>query len=256
MLVLLELQGEQVPLQVPFRAIGAEKFRKQTPKSGHYVANQGDFWAFFGHIWAIFSKQMITLFGIGRPKLRQKALTYKWTFFKTWDHLEAVWILHNPVCVPGWRRRRWLWWWWWQCSSSPPLSRLALSFVHSADWLSYNITNQLGFRWYQDEDNGGISIKNMFQNPKNLWIKRTLFLYLSPNPDCSVNICELNICEYKFDLMLVGRMWKVTPLSPAGDPVSHKSITQLDVRCPQLLTTEEDDDNCPQKQHPSTPICV
>ena len=43
MLVLLELQGEQVPLQVPFRAIGAEKFRKQTPKSGHYVANQGDF---------------------------------------------------------------------------------------------------------------------------------------------------------------------------------------------------------------------
>ena len=56
--------------------------------------------------------------------------------------------------------------------------------------------------------------------------------------------------------MVVGRMWKVTPLSPAGDPVSHKSITQLDVRCPQLLTTEEDDDNWPQKQHPSTPKCV
>ena len=33
----------------------------------------------------------------------------------------------------------------------PPLSvsRLTLSFVHSADWLSYNITNQLGVRFYQ-----------------------------------------------------------------------------------------------------------
>ena len=34
----------------------------------------------------------------------------------------------------------------------PPLSfsRLALSFVHSADWLSYNITNQLRFSCYQE----------------------------------------------------------------------------------------------------------
>ena len=34
--------------------------------------------------------------------------------------------------------------------SSRSLFSPLLSFVHSPDWLSYNITNQLGFTCYQD----------------------------------------------------------------------------------------------------------
>ena len=31
----------------------------------------------------------ITLFGIGIPKLWQKGLSWRWTFFQTWDHLKG-----------------------------------------------------------------------------------------------------------------------------------------------------------------------
>ena len=45
----------------------------------------------------------IVLFGIGTPKLWQKALSWRWTFFQTWDQLKG-----SVLCNRNFRNMHWI----------------------------------------------------------------------------------------------------------------------------------------------------
>ena len=112
----------------------------------------------------------ITLFGIGTPKLWQKELSWRWTFFQTWDQLKG-----SVLCNRNFRNMHWI----------PVGASLFASNIGSEHFIGINNhTNQSALTQPTSLSRLGWFRSCIWSRDRLLWNER----HLHPNDSWMVNL--------------------------------------------------------------------